>query len=114
VTGVNPHVEYRTERIERRITYSFGVNVDQTLIGYMSFDELTWKAVTRTAEANRPSPDEMRRADWDEKHARCDGCGQFLQRAAPRPSSELDRLLDPAPRWVSHYVQDYWGEWDHR
>jgi hypothetical protein len=36
------------EYIERRITYDFGVNVNQTLVGRMSFEQLIQHAVTRT------------------------------------------------------------------
>ena len=37
----------------------------------------------------------IQRHKWDQAHPRCDGCGQFLGGGE------------------THYVQDYFGEWDH-
>ena len=55
---------------------------------------------------------EKRREAWDEKHPRCDACGQFLRkRVILTGGLELGAPLQS--EWISHYVQDYWGEWDH-
>jgi hypothetical protein len=48
---------------------------------------------------------QARREEWDRKHPRCETCGQFLRRRYFRGLMESE--------WISHYVQDYFGEWDH-
>lgn len=64
---------------------------------------MEWKILTPEEQAaydaaHAPSPEmqaELDRRDaWDEKHPRCWVCGQFVG-------------------GVSHFYQDYWGEWDH-
>ena len=52
-----------------------------------------------------------RRDEFDSKHPRCGACGQFLRKRVVLEGSLL--LGGERDRWVSHYVQDYWGEWDH-
>lgn len=52
---------------------------------------------------------------WDQKHPRCETCGQFLKKKPPLKENELSFSLrqDDRDQWYSHYVRDYWGEYDH-
>lgn len=82
--------------------------------------KVEWRIMTPEEEAARDAaiPPEIReaeerRAAFDEKHPRCDACGQFLKKWTRPPNMFDEILLEPATGWVSHYVQDYWGEWDH-
>jgi hypothetical protein len=56
--------------------------------------------------------EELDRIAWNEKHPRCDACGQFLRKRVVVPGG-LDLGAPLQSDWISHYVQDYWGEWDH-
>lgn len=61
---------------------------------------------------------ELDRMDWEDKHARCDACGQFLKKRPPLDKDSpfiefLERERGRNGDWIGHYVQDYWGEWDH-
>lgn len=57
--------------------------------------------------------EELKRIEWHEKHPRCDTCGQFLKKRPPRPKGLFDDIMEPESGWIGHYVQDYWGEWEH-
>lgn len=56
-----------------------------------------------------------RREEWDKKHPKCEECGQFLKKRPPRVKGSLEIRLgsDFEDLWYSHYVRDYWGEYDH-
>lgn len=73
--------------------------------------------MTKEEEAEREAaiPPEIRaeqerRDAFDEKHARCEECGQFLKKRPP--AGLLDFQLFQS-KWIGHHVQDYQGEWEH-
>lgn len=83
---------------------------------------MEWRILTPEEEKAREDaiPPEIReeqerKAAWDEKHPKCEECGQFLKKRPPRDPNSLALRLgsDAEDLWYSHYVRDYWGEYDH-
>lgn len=58
----------------------------------LAFEDCVMQEMTREKWENLEALE--RRAEWDKKHPRCEVCGQFIGS-------------------VSHFWQDYFGEWDH-
>ena len=58
-----------------------------------------------TREQVERAAQQERRAAWDELHPRCESCGQFLRKRRSPGLLESE--------YIGHYVQDYFGEWDH-
>lgn len=92
------------------------LNVSNDCLGYITIEdsyydgEVAWDYCTPCAEHEQLA---VKREEWSDKHARCDGCGQFLKKRVFIESTLFPELdLNKSP-WISHYVQDYWGEWDH-
>ncbi len=62
-----------------------------------------WQELERQAQRER----------WDDKHPRCETCGQFLRKRVVVENPLFPEIDLNESQWVSHYVRDYWGEWDH-
>lgn len=59
------------------------------------------------------SEEELAKIEWHEKHPRCETCGQFLKKRVVIEGGLFSEIDLNQSQWISHYVQDYWGEWDH-
>lgn len=77
---------------------------------------MEWRIMTTEEQAEfdaqETSPEVIARELWAEKHPRCEECGQFLKKRVHKDSLLFPDTF-PASDWIGHFVQDYFGEWDH-
>lgn len=92
------------------------LSVSNDCKGYITAEECyTIPGDTEPSDICLPCAEhEERLIQWHEKHPRCDTCGQFLKkRVVFEGGLNFLGKTERQSQWISHYVQDYWGEWDH-
>ena len=90
------------------------LNVSNDCLGYITIEESYFDGVTAWDFCIPCAEHEERLIQWHEKHPRCETCGQFLKkRVVVETPLSLRLTREEQSQWISHYVQDYWGEWDH-